>query len=402
LTIADAIANYQTQADMANYYNTGTTGIDGLSVINPSTVLDLTIGNTSSILDLKGINVLLNSVCALNGHTLLSGTTNLVLPLSEHYILTTAVVGTVNLPVITSAMYGTEVTFTKINATNSYTINAYSGNTFRLLGSSSSATQTSIVMSSNFTVLKIVATQSTVWNVLISNNYEKINSSIITANTSLTFPFSENYQIATPTTTAITITIPTASVSLLGVKLLFRRVNNTMAQINCSGSINDLSNTATTVLLSTSQYTCEIECLANSTTPTYGWYMLKQNGPVVTPTFISISSDVDWNTSPPANGLPHFISFCQSGSGNYTLTLPLISSPSVYEGMVFEFRRTDYGGLTSSTTQLFAACSGTDTVFGRSTNSQISTTAVLLSGTYAARIVCFNKTTTPYNWAFMP
>jgi hypothetical protein len=274
LTIVDASSTYQTQADMATYYNTGTSSIDGLSSINPTSGATLEIGNTSTT-DLKG-STLINSCYKLNGHSLLSGTSTLSLPLSEHYILTTSSVGTVNLPVITSAMYGSEISFTKINATNSYTINAGLGNTFRLLGSSSSATQTSIIMSSNFTVLKIVATQSTVWNVLISNNYEKINTSLISTNISLVFPYSENYQIATPNTTTITITIPTATSDLLGVKILFRRVNTIMAQINCN-SINDLTNSTTTVLLSTTQYTCEIVCLVNSATPTYGWFIIRQN-----------------------------------------------------------------------------------------------------------------------------
>jgi hypothetical protein len=49
-----------------------------------------------------------------------------------------------------------------------------------------------------------------------------------------------------------------------------------MAQINCN-SINDLLNSTTTVLLSTTQYTCEIVCLVNSATPTYGWFIIRQN-----------------------------------------------------------------------------------------------------------------------------
>ena len=219
---------------------------------------------------------MLNGAQKVNGFSTLSGTSTLTTPLAEYYILSQNVAGTVNLPVITADMYGTQITFMKVNATNTYTINTGSGNTFRLLGSSSSATQTSIAMSSNFTVLKIVATQSTVWDVVVSNNIEKINTTLITATGAISFPYYRNYSIATPNTTAITITLPTATIDLLGQKILFRRVNTFLAQINCT-SITGLSNVSTTILLSTTQYQCEIICLVNSATPTYAWFIIRQN-----------------------------------------------------------------------------------------------------------------------------
>jgi hypothetical protein len=79
---------------------------------------------------LNGSVIINNNSMKLNSYSTLSGTTNLPLPLSSYYVLSTSVAGTVNLPVITSDLYGTETTFIKINATNTYTINAGSGNFF--------------------------------------------------------------------------------------------------------------------------------------------------------------------------------------------------------------------------------------------------------------------------------
>ena len=278
LTTSNATSTYQPISAMSNYLTTSTNALSGISSINSTGTTVLDIGNSSTTTRLNGSVIVSNNTQKVNGFSTLSGTSTLSTPLSEYYILSQNVAGTVNLPVITADMYGSQITFMKVNATNTYTINTGTGNTFRLLGSSSSATQTSIAMSSNFTVLKLVATQSTVWDVVVSNNMEKVNTSLITATTTtaVSFPFYKYYSIATPNTTAITITIPTASSDLLGQKILFRRVNTQMAQINCS-SINGLTNVSTTVLLSTAQYNCEIVCLANSATPTYAWYIIRQN-----------------------------------------------------------------------------------------------------------------------------
>jgi hypothetical protein len=141
----------------------------------------------------------------------------------------------------------------------------------------------SSVMTGNTTVcpnstasISIALTGVAPWKFYVKNVTTNVQSALITANTTLSFPYYENYSIATPNTTGITITLPTASVDLLGQKIFFRRVNTQLAQINCS-SINGLNNSASTVLLSTAQYNCEIVCLVNSATPTYGWYIIRQN-----------------------------------------------------------------------------------------------------------------------------
>ena len=168
-------------------------------------------------------------------------------------------------------MYGSKITFTKQSATNTYTINAGTGNFFRFIRSNSSTTQTSTSMLSNFTILNLVETQSTIWDVIISNNSTKVNTSLITANTTISFPFKNNYSIATGTTTAITLTIPSATIALLGSKILFKRTNTVLSQVNSSISISGLTNVGTTILLSTAQYQREIVQLMHAA------YIIRQN-----------------------------------------------------------------------------------------------------------------------------
>jgi hypothetical protein len=104
-----------------------------------------------------------------------------------------------------------------------------------------------------------------------------VNSSLITATTSLGSSPADYYCILTPNVTAITITLPTPSLALLGSKIIFRRVNTQMAPINCSPFILGLTNGSTSILLSNAQYNCEIVCLINSATPTYNWFIIRQN-----------------------------------------------------------------------------------------------------------------------------
>jgi hypothetical protein len=104
-----------------------------------------------------------------------------------------------------------------------------------------------------------------------------VNSSLITATTTLSAPYYDYYCILTPNTTTITITLPTPSASLLGTRIVFRRVNTLMAPVNCSPTISSISNGNATVLISAFQYSCEILCLINSATPTYNWFIIRQN-----------------------------------------------------------------------------------------------------------------------------
>ena len=110
----------------------------------------------------------------------------------------------------------------------------------------------------------------------------------------------------------------------------------------------------------------------------------------------------DWSTSPPTP-LPRYILFAGQGAGTtYQLTLPQISSSSVYEGMEFIFRRTNTVATANAQSNLRVNCSGTDTVYGVGSMSTASNVVVLAGTTYYGKIVCVNKTTTPYNWAYFP
>jgi hypothetical protein len=120
-------------------------------------------------------------------------------------------------------------------------------------------------------------------------------------------------------------------------------------------------------------------------------------------TFFSISANLDWNVSPPSN-LPHYICFSATGAGTITLTLPQISNANVFEGMEFQFRRTNYTASSTTTSVLSTsiASGSTDTIFGNGLMTQASTSVILASGAYTGRLVVINKTTTPYNWAYFP
>ena len=123
------------------------------------------------------------------------------------------------------------------------------------------------------------ATASTTYQTqagMTSYQTKSVNTSLITSSTSIASPYYDYYCILTPNATAITITLPTASATLLGTKIMFRRVNTNLAQINCT-SITGINNASTTILLSTTQYQCEIVCLINSATPTYAWFIIRQN-----------------------------------------------------------------------------------------------------------------------------
>ena len=109
----------------------------------------------------------------------------------------------------------------------------------------------------------------------------------------------------------------------------------------------------------------------------------------------------NWNTTPPAN-FSKYVLFSASGAGTVVLTLPLISSDAIYEGFEFIFRRTNTAASASTTSILQVARSGTDTIYGINLMTTAATVNVLASGAYYGKIVCINKTTTPYNWAYFP
>ena len=217
-----------------------------------------------------------DNVWKLNGFTELSGSpNNLSFPLSRVYILTTSANGAVTLPLISADMYGIEITFIKNSASNTYTINRSGSDTFRLMGSNGVATATSVTLEGRNTVLKVVAQQATVWAVVI-DNFQGTEAPLITASTTLSHPFYESYSIATPNTTAITITLPTADITTEGLRFLFRRTNTTMAPVNsASANIRPINNgTQVNTILTNAQYLCEIGVFKTGATA-YGWFLLR-------------------------------------------------------------------------------------------------------------------------------
>lgn len=212
----------------------------------------------------------------LNGFTELSGSPNvLTFPLSRIYILTTSSDGAVQLPDISSDIYGLEITFIKVSATNTYTINRTGTDTFRFMGSNGAATATSITLQGRNTILKLVAQQATVWSVII-DNYEGTEAPLITASYTIPHPYYNSYSIATPNTTTITITLPTADITTEGLRFLFRRTNTTMAPVNsASANIRPINNgTQVSTILTNTQYLCEIGVFKTGAS-SYNWFLLR-------------------------------------------------------------------------------------------------------------------------------
>ena len=115
----------------------------------------------------------------------------------------------------------------------------------------------------------------------IQQNYQYIHSAFgpITLSQSISAPYYEAYSIATSSTTAITLTLPAPSATVLGLKLTFRRVNATAAAVNSSqGYYPFTSNAATSTVLLTASATTQagnqisIVCLQNAST--YAWYQI--------------------------------------------------------------------------------------------------------------------------------
>ena len=95
--------------------------------------------------------------------------------------------------------------------------------------------------------------------------------------------------------------------------------------------------------------------------------------------------------------------YSMAGTATTTLTLPQISSASVFEGMEFIFRRTSATGGATTTSILSVARGGiTDTIYIIGAITTATSAVVLASGAYYGKIVCVNKSTTPHNWAYFP
>jgi hypothetical protein len=230
-----------------------------LSYINTTGTTNLEIGNSTSSTKVNGPLLVANNSQKINGYITLSGSpNNLTKPLSEYYNLTTASTGALTLPVIDADMYGSQVTFLKQSTNAIWTINAGTGNTFRLYKSNSTATTTSISMAYNFTVLRIVATQSTVWDVMVTDIFYEaaanwvvgtqyfpmlMNPTNITAATdwNSTLPTAFYGQQGFSITATVNITLPlSTNVNVPdGLRIKFRRVGGTAQILNATASTGD-------------------------------------------------------------------------------------------------------------------------------------------------------------------
>jgi len=197
----------------------------------------------------KGSLITNNGAQKRNGFQILSGIGNtLTKPLNEYYSLGSTTTGSLTLPVIDSDLYGSQVTFIKTSAINTWTINAGSGNTFRLYKSNSTATATSISLVNNNTLLRIVATQSTIWDVILTDIFYDaastwvvgtqyfpmlMNPTNITGavnwNTSLPSAFYGQQGFSITATSNLTLPVSTNINVPDGLKIKFRRVGGTLA-----------------------------------------------------------------------------------------------------------------------------------------------------------------------------
>lgn len=225
-------------------------GSGGTLDIGSSGTNILNIGSTTSnVINTIGPLITNNGAQKRNGFQILSGTSNnLTKPLNEYYSLSSTTTGSLTLPVIDSDLYGSQITFIKSSAINTWTINAGTGNTFRLYKSNSTATATSITLDQNNTLLRIVATQSTIWDVILTDIFYNaastwvlgtryfpllMNPTNITGsvnwNTSLPAAFYGQQGFSITATSTITLPQSTNVNVPDGLTIKFRRVGSTLA-----------------------------------------------------------------------------------------------------------------------------------------------------------------------------
>jgi hypothetical protein len=263
------------------------------TTINGTNIGTLNIGNPTFTTNLNGTTTISGGQ-RINGYSTLSGSpNNLTKPLSSYYQLTTATNGALTLPVIDATMYGSQIVFTKISTDAIWTINAGSGNTFRLYKSNSTATATSISLDYNNTCVRIVATQTSVWEVIDQDSmYDAVNQFVIgrqyfpykinptnitaTTNWNTTFP-SAFYGIQFVSLTAnSTLTLPLSTDSRVppNMRIKFRRVGGTTTTTfgliastgNTILALNSLTNVAAgsiAIILQSNVY--QVEVILNGT-----------------------------------------------------------------------------------------------------------------------------------------
>ena len=236
----------------------------------------LNIGNSDATTDLSG-TVLINGVQKVNGYTNLSGTTNLSLPLSEVYFVTGTADATINLPALSVVLEGTSIVIVKNSASNTVTINPNGTNAFRFTGSNASTSTSPLEMVGRWTTVTLSVSQGNVWNILNAEGFQTARNALITAATTVAFPFFRVYSIGT-LTASTTITLPVASLSLLGETITFRRSVASAFTVISSQSVYPVNNTftTTTTLLGTTQVLVEITCLLRVSPSTYSWFIMRQ------------------------------------------------------------------------------------------------------------------------------
>lgn len=279
-----------------------TSGSTNISTINTSfdTSPDLTIGYNGALPSETTVNGLLSIAGGqyVNGYEVLNGTpNNLVKPLKEYYALAGTGTGALTLPVIDSTMYGSQITFVKSSATNTWTVNAGSGNTFRLYKSNSTATATSITLALNNTVLKIVATAN-VWDVIQTDIFATPGNWVLATKYCpyKTFPttiagtavnwdtnppaeFCKYVLFSNSGTGTTTLTLPQTSDPAVfeGMEFVFRRTNTTASATNTSilgvarGGTSDLfyirngyTTAQTTTAIAASTFQGSIVCVSKT------------------------------------------------------------------------------------------------------------------------------------------
>lgn len=287
-------------------YNSGTTTTSfannvSMSNINPSGATDLNIGNSSQTTKIKGVLTIEDGAQRINGYGTLSGSPNVLSkPLNEYYTLSTSSNGSIQLPIIDSSMFGSQITFTKSSTAAIWTINRGGTDTFRLYKSNSTATATSITLDYNETVVRIVATQGGIWDVIQTDIFYNAASdwvcgtqyfpmlmspTNITAatnwNASLPSAFYGIHGFSITTTVSITLPLSTNINVPDGMRIKFRRIGGTLATaLNATASTGDtimannaLATTAAgtaVVLVTSSAYWGEI--YLNKTTKV--WYCM--------------------------------------------------------------------------------------------------------------------------------
>jgi hypothetical protein len=115
---------------------------------------------------------------------------------------------------------------------------------------------------------------------IINNSYQLRGSQIITnASSTITTPLFPIYLVNL--TSALTITLPTASSQFENCKIIFRRLNNSNSQLSNSFNVYNSALGTTTIILEASPTTPNVSvtftCMYILSINTYGWARILEN-----------------------------------------------------------------------------------------------------------------------------